>query len=137
MPPWSLAVYFGAVVVLVVVMLVLPRLLGPRHEEPATGKPYESGILVTGPAHIRFSAHFYLVAMFFVVFDVEAVFLFAWAVAAPRLGWLGYAEMAVFIVVLLAGLAYLWQQGALDWGSLDRPRLESEAEREEQLEGRR
>jgi NADH-quinone oxidoreductase subunit A len=64
--------------------------------------------------------HFYLVAMFFVIFDLEAVFLYAWAVAVRELGWAGYAEAIVFIVVLLVGLAYLWRQGALDWGTTAR-----------------
>ncbi len=116
MPLWPLAVYLGAVVLLLGVMLGLSHVLGQRHAERATGEPFESGILATGTARVRFSAQFYLVAMFFVVFDVEAVFLFAWAVAARRLGWSGYAEVAFFIAVLVAALAYLWREGALDWG---------------------
>ncbi len=98
-------------------MIGLSYFLGERHRERSTGEPYESGIAATGTARIRFSAHFYLVAMFFVIFDLEAVFVFAWAVAARELGWPGYAEIAVFIGVLVAGLAYLWKRGALDWGT--------------------
>jgi NADH-quinone oxidoreductase subunit A len=64
---------------------------------------------------VRFSAKFYLIAMFFVVFDLEAVFLFAWAVAVRETGWAGYAEALLFIMILLATLAYLWRVGALDW----------------------
>jgi NADH-quinone oxidoreductase subunit A len=69
----------------------------------------------TNLARVRFPAKFYLVAMFFVIFDVEAVFLFAWAVAVRETGWAGYAEVLLFITVLLATLAYLWRVGALDW----------------------
>jgi NADH-quinone oxidoreductase subunit A len=115
-----LAVYFAAVVVIVAGMLSLSYVLGERHRQRTTGKPYESGMPPTGSARLRFDVKFYLVATFFVVFDLEAVFLFAWAVAARELGWAGYIEVTVFIGVLLAALVYLWRTGALDWGS--RPR---------------
>jgi len=98
-------------------MIGLSYLLGERHNESATGSPYESGILSEGSARVRLSAKFYLVAMFFVIFDLEAVFIFAWAVAARETGWLGYGEVFVFISVLLVTLGYLWRVGALDWGS--------------------
>jgi NADH-quinone oxidoreductase subunit A len=117
MTPWPLAVYFVLVLALVGVMIGLSHVLGERHRGRATGEPYESGIVSTGSARIRFSAHFYLVAMFFVIFDLEAVFLFAWAVAAPELGWVGYAEVLVFVGILLAALIYLWKVGALEWGT--------------------
>ncbi len=81
-----------------------------------TGEPYESGIVSTGAAHDRLSVHYYLVAMFFVIFDLEAVFIFAWAVALRQAGWAGFVEVAVFIGILIAALAYLWRLGALDWG---------------------
>ena len=112
---WPLAVYFVIVVMLVVAMLGLSFVLGQRHHNRATGTPYESGILSQGSARVRLSAKFYLVAMFFVIFDLEAVFIFAWAIAVRESGWNGYAEAMVFIVVLLATLAYLWRVGALDW----------------------
>ncbi len=114
---WPLGIYFLIVVFLVAGMLLLSYLLGERHHDPATDIPYESGIVPTGSAEARFSAKFYLVAMFFVIFDLEAVFIFAWAVAARELGWLGYGEVALFIGVLFAALVYLWRLGALDWGS--------------------
>ena len=79
--------------------------LGQRHDEHATGQPYESGILSEGSARVQVSAKFYLVAMFFVIFDLEAVFIFAWAIAARELGWMGYWEILGFIVILLAALA--------------------------------
>ena len=112
---WPLAVYVAIVGMLVVTMLSLSFVLGQRHKDRATGSPYESGILSEGSARVRFSAKFYLVAMFFVIFDLEAVFLFAWAVAVRETGWAGYAEVLLFITVLLATLAYLWRVGALDW----------------------
>jgi len=112
---WPLAVYIVLVGMLVMAMLTLSFVLGQRHHDRATGSPYESGILSEGSARVRFSAKFYLIAMFFVVFDLEAVFLFAWAVAVRETGWAGYAEALLFILVLLATLAYLWRVGALDW----------------------
>jgi NADH-quinone oxidoreductase subunit A len=112
---WPLAVYFVIVVMLVVAMLGLSFVLGQRHHNRATGTPYESGILSQGSARVRLSAKFYLVAMFFVIFDLEAVFIFAWAIAVRETGWTGYAEATSFIAVLLATLVYLWRVGALDW----------------------
>ena len=112
---WPLVAYFALVVVLVTAVLVVSYLLGPRHSEPATGEPYEGGIVSEGSARVRFSARYYLVGMFFVVFDLEAVFLFAWAVAARELGWAGYCEVVVFVGVLLAALVYLVRVGGLDW----------------------
>jgi NADH-quinone oxidoreductase subunit A len=117
---WPLVVYAGAVIVLVTSMLALSYVLGQRHQGTATGEPYESGIVSTGSARVRLSAEFYLVAMFFVIFDLEAVFIVAWAVAFREVGWGGYVEVVVFIGVLLAALVYLWRQGALDWGAVGR-----------------
>lgn len=112
---WPLGVYLVIVVMLVVAMLGLSFVLGQRHHNRATGSPYESGILSQGSARVRLSAKFYLVAMFFVIFDLEAVFIFAWAIAVRETGWTGYAEAMGFIAVLLATLVYLWRVGALDW----------------------
>jgi NADH-quinone oxidoreductase subunit A len=114
---WPLVVYFFAVVMIVGGMIVLSYILGQRHREKATGEPYESGIVSTGTAHLRFDVKFYLVAMFFVIFDLEAVFLFAWAVSLRQSGWTGFAEMLVFIVILVAALFYIWRLGGLDWGT--------------------
>jgi NADH-quinone oxidoreductase subunit A len=118
---WPLAVYAGAVIALVTSMLALSYILGQRHQGSATGEPYESGIVSTGSARVRLSVEFYLVAMFFVIFDLEAVFLVAWAIAFRELGWIGYIEVVVFIGSLLVPLVYLWRQGALDWGTVGRP----------------
>lgn len=115
MKTWPLAVYFAAVLLVVVVMLGLSYVLGQRHREPATGAQYESGIVSQGSAHSRVSVQFFLVAAFFVVFDLEAVFLFLWAVAGRELGWPGYVETLIFVGILLAALLYLLRTGALDW----------------------
>lgn len=112
---WPLAAYFAVVALIVVSMLGLSYVLGEHHAAPAKGEPYEGGVASTGSARIRFDARFYLVAMLFVVFDVEAAFVFAWAVAARALGWPGWIEVAVFIGVLLAALAYVWRERALDF----------------------
>ena len=109
--------YLGAVVVIVCGMLGLSYLLGERHHERGTDEPYESGVLTTGSARIPFPAHFYVTAMLFVIFDLEIVFLFAWAVAARQLGWPGYIEIVIFVSVLTVAWAYLWRVGALDWGT--------------------
>jgi NADH-quinone oxidoreductase subunit A len=120
MPIWPIALYFGAVVALVAAMLGLSYILGQRHRDRATGETYEGGIVGEGTTHVRQSARFYLVAMFFVIFDLEAVFIFAWAIAGRQLGWPGYWELLVFIGLLLAALIYLWRIGALDWGAVRR-----------------
>lgn len=116
-PLWPLLVYLAAVLIVVAGMIIISYFLGQRHHEPSTSIPFESGMLPTGSARRRISINFYMVAIFFVIFDLEAVFLFAWAVAARPLGWAGFVEVVVFVIILLAALAYLWGQGALDWGS--------------------
>ena len=113
---WPLMVYAGLAVLVTAVMLG-SYVLGQRHQGQGVGVPYESGILSEGSARVRFSARFYLIAMFFVVFDLEAVFLFAWAIAAREVGWAGYWEAVIFIGVLLAAWTYLWSIGAFDWAS--------------------
>lgn len=118
-PPelWPLVAYFLAVCVVVGVMLGASALLGERSRRPtrATLSPFESGIVAVGSPQLRFSVSFYLVAIFFVIFDIEAVFIFAWAIAFRESGWAGYIEILVFIAVLVAALVYLWLLGALDW----------------------
>jgi NADH-quinone oxidoreductase subunit A len=121
---WPLGVYIMAVVVLVALVLILSALLGQRHRERATDEPYECGLLSTGSARLRFHAGFYLMAMFFVIFDLEAAFVYAYAVAFRELGRSGYAAIVVFIGVLATALFYLWRTGALDWRT---PRQRKEA----------
>jgi NADH-quinone oxidoreductase subunit A len=115
-PLWPLAVYFAAIVVIIAAMIGLSYVLGQRHRERATSEPYESGIAATGTARVRFDIKFYLIAVFFLIFDLEAAFLYAWAVAVRETGWMGYIEVLIFTGVLAAALAYLWRLGALDWG---------------------
>ena len=119
-PLWPLGIYCAAALSVVTVMIVVSYVLGQRHMDRATGEPYESGITSTGSAYVRFDVKFYLIAMFFVIFDLEAVFIFAWAVALREAGWTGYAEILIFIGVLLAALVYLWRTGALEWGARSR-----------------
>jgi NADH-quinone oxidoreductase subunit A len=113
---WPAVVYAVLAVIIVIGILVVSYVLGPRHAEGKTGVQYESGVEPAGPLPRRLSVEFYQVAIFFVVFDLEAVFILAWAVQARRLSWTGYAEIVVFIAVLFAGLVYLWKVGGLDWG---------------------
>ncbi len=115
-PLWPLVAYAAILVVLMIAVLVATYLLGERHTAAAADEPFESGIVGVGDSRLRLSAKFYLIAMFFVIFDVEALFVFAWAIAWRDVGWPGYIELAVFIGILLAGLAYLWRLGGLDWG---------------------
>lgn len=115
---WPLAVYAIAVLLLVTGMIVVSYVLGQRHKDRDTTQVYEAGSPPTGSARLRFSIDFYLVAMFFVIFDVESIFIFAWAIAWRDLGWAGYVEVLIFIAVLMAALLYLWRLGALDWGTV-------------------
>lgn len=122
---WPLAIYFSMVIMLVVTMLVLSWLLGQRRREAATNDPFESGIVSVGGSQIRISVEFYLVAIFFVIFDLETVFIFAWAIAFFELGWQGYLAMVVFIAILGLVLVYEWRSGALEWGNKTRVGLEA------------
>ena len=113
---WPLALFLALAILVVAGMLLLSALLGEQHSGGAMDEPYECGVVSTGSARMRFSAKFYLMAMFFVVFDLEAVFIYAYAVVFRELGWAGYAEIAVFVFILGAALFYLWRTGALQWG---------------------
>ncbi len=118
-PIWPLVLYIILVVILVLGMLGTSYLLGQRHHEAATDEPFESGMQPTGSARLRFPAEFYLIGMFFVIFDLESVFTFAWAITVKKAGWLGFVDITIFILVLLASLVYLWRVGALDWASYE------------------
>jgi NADH-quinone oxidoreductase subunit A len=112
---WPVILYLTLLIGLIGLMLGAPYFLGSRRHARATHQPYESGIVSVGSAQYRVPIPFYLFAIFFVIFDLEAVFLFAWAIAIKEVGWAGYFEALVFITILLAGLVYLWRLGALDW----------------------
>lgn len=117
---WPILVYGGLVLLLVAGMIALSYVLGERHRAPGRDDPYESGIDPTGSARLRYGIRYYLVALFFLLFDVEAAIVFAWAVAARSLGWSGYAVAVLFIATLVVGLAYVWKLGGLDW-AIQRP----------------
>lgn len=113
---WPLLVYAALVLLIVGGMLAFSYLIGQRHNETQTDTIYESGIKTTGDARIRFPVHFYIVAMFFVIFDLEAAFIISWAIAFRDVGWGGYLGVLIFIVILLVVLLYEWRIGALDFG---------------------
>ena len=96
-------------------MVALSHLLSPYRPTPAKLDPYESGMIPLGNARERFSVKFYMVAILFIVFDIETVFLIPWAVWFRKLGLFGFVEMIVFIFVLLVGFVYIWKKGALEW----------------------
>ncbi|MFP4225701.1 MAG: NADH-quinone oxidoreductase subunit A [Desulfobacterales bacterium] len=118
--PWvpgvfSLVSFIAAILVLMAVMLLLTRWLGEKKRNPDKQRPYESGIIPTGTARLRYPVPFFLVAIFFLLFDVEGAFIFSWAVVCKSLGWKGWFQMAFFIFVLILGLIYVWRKGGLDW----------------------
>lgn len=115
---WGIGLFILAVVGLCAFMIGVSALLGGRSQGRSKALPFESGIIGTGSARQRFSIQFYLVAMLFVIFDIEAVFLFAWAVSLREVGWSGFWGAAVFIIILLAGLVYDQRSGALSWAPL-------------------
>jgi NADH-quinone oxidoreductase subunit A len=120
---WAFAVFFVVAIGLCCFMLLGGALLGGRARARAKNTPFESGIDSVGSARMRLSAKFYLVAMFFVIFDVEALYLYAWSVSIRESGWVGFIEATIFILVLLAGLVYLVRIGALDWTPVRSKRL--------------
>ena len=99
------------------VSVLLSSVLGPRKPSPEKSAPYECGMPAVGDARERQSVKFYLVAMIFLLFDIEAAFLYPWAMALRDLGWAGFIQVVVFMALLLAGYAYVWRKGALDWGN--------------------
>ncbi|MBA2564870.1 MAG: NADH-quinone oxidoreductase subunit A [Gemmatimonadetes bacterium] len=102
-------------VLLGVGLLGISALLGPNRPGGSKGAPYECGLIPLTDARNRFDVKFYLVAMLFILFDIEVVFLYPWAVLYRRLGVLGFVEMLVFLSILLVGFAYVWKKGALEW----------------------
>ncbi len=112
---WAFAIYLVVALGLCCLMLVGAWFLGGRARGRNKNTPFESGIDSVGSARLRLSAKFYLVAMFFVIFDVEALYLYAWSTSIRESGWTGFIEATIFIFVLLAGLVYLVRIGALDW----------------------
>jgi len=119
--PWnpgifSLVVYSLLVAVFIIAMLIVSDRLGNKKPGLEKLRAYESGIIPTGSARLRYPVPFYLVAIFFLLFDVEAAFIFSWAIAMHDLGWSGWLQITFFIFVLILGLVYIWRKGGLEWG---------------------
>jgi NADH-quinone oxidoreductase subunit A len=133
---WPLLLYGAAALVIVAGMVALSYILGQRHKEKETGEPYESGVSGTGSARLRFPVQFYLVAMLFVIFDLEAVFIIAWAVSFRDLGWPGYFGLLFFLGILLVVLVYEWRAGAFDFALRGKDILRKYRALEKSQEGR-
>ncbi|WOH39034.1 NADH-quinone oxidoreductase subunit A [Thalassotalea fonticola] len=110
---WPIAAYFILLMVLLAIMLGLSAVLGPKTNRRHTHTPYESGIIAVDAPKSRFTNHFFLYAIFFVIFDLETIFLFAWVIAFDEVGIAGFIEAAIFIGILLVALIYVWRIGAL------------------------
>lgn len=108
-------IYMLIAVGLVGVIVLLSELLGKKTHSVQKDIPYECGMDPIGDARSRYTVRFYIIAMFFIVFDIEAIFLYPWAVVFKPLGWFGLVEMGIFIAILAVGLAYVWGKGALEW----------------------
>ena len=125
MPTSLTEAYFPVLLQALVAMLLaaglitVSYLLGKRVKNRVKDMPYESGIVPTGDARQRFSVKFYLVAMLFILFDIEAIFLYPWAVVYRELAMPGFVEMLIFVILILSGFFYIWKKGALDWSGAD------------------
>ncbi len=118
--PWepgalSLAIYGFLVLALIAIFLFLSSWLGEKKSTPEKLRPYESGIIPTGTTRFPYPVAFYLVATFFLIFDIEAAYIFSWAIAFEQLGWAGWVQISFFLIVLLISLFYVWKKGGLDW----------------------
>jgi len=112
----SFCVYGFIAVALILLLLLLSGWLGEKKKGTEKLRPFESGIIPTGSARFRYPVPFYLVATFFLIFDVEAAYIFSWAIALESLGWAGWLQMSFFILILLISLFYIWKKGGLEWG---------------------
>jgi NADH-quinone oxidoreductase subunit A len=115
-PYLALLMSIGLSAAVVTIMLFMSRLIGPHNPTQVKEEIFETGNPPVGSLRgFRFSVKFYLVAIFFILFDIEVIFMYPWAIVYRRLGWMGLAEMAVFVAILAVGLAYIWRVGALEW----------------------
>jgi len=119
--PWepavfSLVIYGMMILALVTALLFIASWLGEKKTNPEKLRPYESGIIPTGSARLRYPVPFFLIAVFFLIFDVEGAYIFSWAISCNELGWSGLLQISFFIIMLLLGLVYIWRKGGLDWG---------------------
>ena len=116
--PWlfSLAVFTLLVLGVIAALLIISSAIGERRPGTEKLRPYESGVIPTGSARLRYPVPFYLVAIFFLLFDIEVAFVYPWAMALRDLGWVGLIQILVFFMILLTGYIYVWRKGVLDWG---------------------
>ena len=117
----SILIMIGLGAAFALFSVVLSNLLGPRHPTAEKSAPYECCMPAVGDARERQSVKFYLVAMIFLLFDIEVAFLYPWAMALRGLGWPGFVQVVLFMLLLLTGYVYVWRKGALDWGSEKSP----------------
>lgn len=120
--PWepglfAMVVYFFAIAALLGAILFLAGWPGVKNQSTGKLRAYESGVNPTGLARFTYPAPFYLVAVFFMIFEVEAVYIFSWAIAYESLGWKGWFQITFFIIVMLISLLYIWKKGGLSWGA--------------------
>jgi NADH-quinone oxidoreductase subunit A len=118
--PWepgilALGVFAFMILVLVIALLLISSWLGEKKLNPEKARSYECGIIPTGIAWPRYPVAFYLIATFFLIFDVEAAYIFSWAIAFDQLGWSGWLQVSFFIAILLMSLSYIWRKGGLEW----------------------
>ncbi|MGD0916897.1 MAG: NADH-quinone oxidoreductase subunit A [Thermodesulfobacteriota bacterium] len=118
----ALGVFTFMILVLVAALLFFASWLGEKKPNPEKLRPYECGVIPTGAAWFRYPVAFYLIATFFLIFDVEAAYIFSWAIAFYRLGWAGWLQISFFIIILLISLFYLWKKGGLEWGPTPKDR---------------
>jgi NADH-quinone oxidoreductase subunit A len=119
--PWqpgvfSLVVFGLMIVALIALLLFVASWLGQKTSNSEKLRPYESGVIPTGSARLWYPVPFYLVAIFFLIFDVEGAYIFSWAIAWENLGWKGWLQISFFIGELILGLVYIWKKGGLEWG---------------------
>jgi NADH-quinone oxidoreductase subunit A len=114
-PYFPLLILFGLAGAVVLALLFVAQNVGPKSINPAKAEPFESGNPPRGDARVRFSVRFYLVAMLFLIFDLEVVFLYPWAIVFRQLGLFGLIEMGIFLGILVIGFIYVWRKGALEW----------------------
>lgn len=126
---WPIAAYFIILAGMLIVMMLLSHFLGPKGKQRAKNTPYESGIISVSDNKTRFTNHFFLYAIFFVIFDLETIYLFAWVIAFDEVGWAGFIEASVFITILLAALIYLIRIGALELKKRHQPFRQAQLQR--------
>ena len=119
--PWepgifSLVIFGLLILALIGLLLFIAAWIGEKKPGVEKARAYESGIIPTGDARLHYPVPFYLVAIFFLLFDVEGAFIFSWAIAWEQLGWAGWLQISFFIAVLILGLVYVWVKGGLEWG---------------------